>query len=164
MINLSIQTGIIPKNWKLARVTPIFKEGDRVDPLNYRPISVLPVLMKIIERGIHGQLLSYIEAHNILTAAQSGFRGSHSTVTATLELLDGIYRGMDMGLVTLIVYLDFKKAFDTVDHGLLIDKLTRFGVSPHGIKWFRAYFQDRTQVTVVNSVVSDAGGITCGVP
>ena len=110
IINVSIITGIIPKEWKTATITPLFKEGERDKASNYRPISILPALSKILERVIHNQVYEHLRNHDLLSKAQFGFRKYHSTSTCIMKLLDTVYKNMDKGLLTGVVFLDLKKA------------------------------------------------------
>ena len=111
IINLAITHNIIPFDWKSDSITPIFMEGDRHNPANYQPISVLPSQSKIMERVIHKQLFAHIQANKILSEAQFGFRKYHSTTTCILSLLDEIYSNMENNKLTGVVFLDLKKAF-----------------------------------------------------
>ena len=117
-----------PDDWKKAKVTPIFKSGDKSNVSNYRPISVLPIISKIIERTVHNQLYAYLCSRNILSDSQSGFRPSHSTTTTLLEVQDYILNNMDKGFATGVIFFGFKKAFNTVSHEILINKLASCGI------------------------------------
>ena len=117
IINQSIATGIFPNAWKRARVSPIFKEDLRTDPNNYRPISVLAVVSKLIERVVFNQLYEYLNNNNLLTESQSGFRPMFSTETALLEATNEWLWNIDDSLLNGVIFLDLKKAFDTMDHG-----------------------------------------------
>ena len=116
IINFSITTGIFPDEWKLARVSPVYKEGAKNDPNNYRPISVLPLISKLIERIVFDQFYGYLVVYDLLADTQSGFRPIHSTQTALLEATNEWYLNIDSGLINGILFLDLKKAVDTVDH------------------------------------------------
>ena len=119
LINLTISSGEIPSQWKEAKVTPIFKAGKKVDENNYRPISVLPLVSKIMERAVQVQLLAFFEVNKVLSLYQSGFRKKHSTETAVVHLVDHILEHMDKQQLTGAAFIDLKKAFDLVDHKIM---------------------------------------------
>ena len=119
ILNASLQSGRVPDDWKAARVIPLFKKGKAEDMDNYRPISILPVLSKILEGAVHRQLYHHLQQHNILSPYQCGLRKCHSTEFAALSFADTIRRGIGQGQLTGAVFIDLRKPFDTVDHGLL---------------------------------------------
>ena len=131
---------------------------------NYRPISILPVLSKILERAVHRQLYHYLQQHNILSLYQCGFRKCHSTEFAALSFADTIRRSIDQGQLTGAVFIDLRKAFDTGDHGELLDKLTTVGVIGPEHEWFTDYLRNRTQVVEFHGVTSNPEGVPIGVP
>ncbi len=164
LINKSLDTGVFPDALKVAKVSPIYKSGDRTDPGNYRPISVLPAVSKLFERIVHTQLSDYLDKYSLLSDCQFGFRKNHSTETCCLSMLDKMYRQLDQGRVGGVVFLDLKKAFDTVDHAILLRKLSSIGVSNQSIKWFESYLCNRQQVIKIDQCISSKKRIEYGVP
>ena len=164
IFNQSISTGIFPSDWKIARVTPIYKTGAKHDMENYRPISVISIVAKIMEKLIHNQLYDYLIASNLLTNSQHGFRPCHSTTTALLDITNRWYQNMDVGQLNGVVFLDLKKAFDTVDHDILLKKLRIYGIKGMALRWLRSYLLDRIQYCQVNGHLSDPLTATTGIP
>ena len=163
-MNLSIITENVPVSFKRARVVPLFKKGSTIDPGNYRPVSVLNVLSKILERAVCLQMNEYLEKRKILFENQSGFRGRYSTDTCLADLTDYVKGEMTDGRLVGMVCIDLRKAFDTVDHSILLDKLYHIGASSSAVNWFRSYLSGRQQCVEVSGVKSDFMDITCGVP
>ena len=126
--NLSFDTGIFPVELKIAKIVPIFKSGDECTFTNYGPISVLPIFSKIMERLMYDRLISYMLKHSILFEYQFGFQKGKSTHMALITLVDRITEALDNGDYVVGVFLDFSKAFDTVDHAILLDKMSIYGV------------------------------------
>ena len=164
IFNVSLRTGIIPSKWKISRVTPLFKDGPRTAVGNYRPISIIPVVMKLLERIVHDQFHDYLTYHNMFSSKQSGFRPKHSTLTTLLEVSDYILKNMDAGHFVGAVFLDLKKAFDTVCQPILINKLQSFGVGDLELDWFTSYLSNRKQITKVGTATSDMASVNFGVP
>ena len=123
IINSSIITGIVPDAWKHGIVVPLPKGGTTADPTNWRPVTTLPAISKIIERVVHNQLSSYFTAASLFSSAQHGYRRNHSTETALSVVTDSIYKAMDEGEITILVLLDCSKCFDVISHSKLLDKL-----------------------------------------
>ena len=164
IINLSLSSGTVPSCCKAARITPILKSGDGNDPNNYRPISILPIISKCIEYFVSIQLKIYIESNNILSSQQYGFRENHSTTYLMLDLIDEIYESKSKGQIPAIIFLDIKKAFDTVNHEILIEKLSHYGISGTALLWFINYLTGRYQCTKMGNTVSAFLLKLCGVP
>ena len=136
IFNLSLATGIYIDDWKRARVTPIFKSGDRRQCANYRPISILPAVSKVFEKEVFRQVYGYLTENCMLSKFQSGFRPKHCTVTALIQMCDEWLENMDNGKLNGVVFLDIKKAFDSINHGILLNKMKkRFGISSIELKW-----------------------------
>ena len=131
---------------------------------NYRPISILSVIAKILEKLIFNQLYSYLSSNSIIDVNQSGFRPQHSTATALLNVTEDWLDSLDKGDIVGMVTIDLKKAFDTVDHAILFDKLKLIGLDKRACEWFLNYLTDRRQYTVVNGVKSDELNVICGIP
>ena len=164
LINMSFSTGTFPTHWKTANVTPLFKQGAASDPSNYRPISVLPVVSKVIERHMHNSLYAFLMDNNLLYSRQSGFRGMYSTETALIKLVDELLFGLDNNHVCGIVLVDYRKAFDMVDHKLLLRKLELYGIVNQEFAWCHSYLLDRKQIVRVNGSESSKALMLHGVP
>ena len=162
--NLSISQCHVPQEFKLARITPLYKKGNKLDPGNYRPVSILCSISKVIERLIYEQIDNYLSNHELLFEFQSGFRKSHSTDTCLLYLTDYIRREVDMGKYCGMVMLDLQKAFDTVNHSILLNKLRAIGFDSAATNWMKSYLEDREQVVEVNGSLSSPLKVNCGVP
>lgn len=164
IFNSSISNGIFPDVWKIAKVTPLHKKGPRDDVNNYRPISVLCCLSKILERHVHNSLYEYLSEHDMLYAGQSGFRPKHSCATALTRIVDKWLTALDAGQIVGAVFIDLKKAFDTVNHSILIKKLAMYGCSPAAITWFTSYLYGRSQMVNFRGSMSESKSISRGVP
>ena len=163
-LNQSISLGTFPDEWKCARATPLFKQGDRDDLNNHRPISVISVAAKVFERIAYDQLYAYLEQHDIICKYQSGFRAIQSTVTALLEATDTWAYDIDRGKINVVVFLDLIKPFDTVDHEILLSKLILHGINGIVHQWFQSYLEDRTNMCSINCLLSSSCSLSCGVP
>lgn len=164
IFNLSIDQGIFPMEWKKANVILIPKDGPKDNPSNYRPISLLPLPGKMLEKLIHRRLFNYLEDNSILTERQGGFRLGYSTaLTATSFVMD-ILHAQNVGKTTAVIYVDLRKAFDTIDHPILLKKLYAYGIRNQELAWFESYISNRTQRTMVNACYSTYHSVTHGVP
>ena len=152
-------TRIFPSDWKLGKVSPIFKNGSKSDLNDYPPTSViLTTVAKIIEKIIYNHLYHYLNANGLLNRGQSGqyFCSLHSTLTALLETNDSWCVNIDRGLLNGVIFIDLKKAFDTIDHEIILKKLTKYGVDQDALKWFKSYLTNRMQRCNVNNHLSSA--------
>ena len=143
IFNSSLQQVIFPEDLKNATISPVYKNGDKSDCSNYRPISVLSNVAKILEKIVYNQLISYIK-ENISTNSQFGFRKSHSTTTSLLISTNKWLLDIDKGLINGVLFLDLQKAFDTADHKILIDKLKLYGITGNTLNWFISYLDKST--------------------
>ena len=164
LCNLSIKHSSFPDAGRIPKVKPIFKKGSRTDPKNHRPISLLPLISKVFEKIIHDQNQNYLAENEILYKYQSSFRTNHRTDFALSFLKDKILKGFDQGYFTGMILIDLQKAFDTIDHKLLLEKMNLLGFSDNVIWWFECYLSNRTFVVGVNDKFSSIGSLTCGVP
>ena len=164
LMNKSISTGIYPHLLKHAKVIPVYKTGDETDPCNYRPISLLSVFNRLFEKLMYKRLRSYCEKNGIFFSSQSGFRDNCSTQHAILDILNKIQSKIDAKLFSCGIFIDLKKAFDTVDHSILLHKLNHYGVRGIINSWFSSFLSKRSQSTQIGSTVSDKEEIVCGVP
>ena len=167
LCNVSIQSGCLPLSQKTAMVTPRLKKSglDPADIKNYRPISNLPFMSKVIEKLILAQLTRYLTANGLFPKFQSGFRRYHSTETAVLRVLSDIYSAIDQDQVSLLALLDVSAAFDTVDHGILLERLsTSYGLSGMAYTWLESYITGRAQIIHVGNRHSPPSKVLYGVP
>ena len=164
LINTSFTEGVFPKELKLARVVPIFKIGDKTELTNYRPISVLSFFSKVFDKFMYTHLLYFIEQNKIIYKHQYGFRQKHSTQHAIITLVDRITNSLDKGDIVISIFLDLKKAFDTVDHPTLLNKLYAYGIRGNAFNWFKSYLSERSQYVVYDSKQSKTQTVQCGVP
>ena len=163
LCNLSFKLSMVPDECKIAKLKPLYKKGKKTDPKNYRPISLLPVISKTLEKVIHDQTMDFVTRKNILYKFQSGFRKFHST-DSYLYFQDKVSKGSDSGLLTGMILIDLQKAFDTIDHKILTEKMKCMGFSNGVTKWFECYLSKRMFSVHVENSFSDKAIITCGVP
>ena len=164
ILNLSLTTGVFPHELKIARVIPLLKAGDPMQLSNYRPVSVLPLFSKILERLMYNRMISFINKHKLLYKFQFGFREGHSTNLAMIYLVDKISNAIESGDFVLGLFLDFTKAFDTVNHAILLKKLEFYGFRGIALQWFESYLSGREQYVDYQGVSSSKNLLTCGVP
>ena len=166
--NLSFQSAFVAPQFRSAHVIPVYKSGKRDNYSNYRPISLLSSMCRLQECIVACQLMGYLNKHALLYPLQFGFRGGHSCLHAVLLFLNSLLEGKyDSGYVpkhTIAVFLDLKKAFDTVDHVILLRKLENLGAGCKELAWFRHYLQGRKQSVVIDGVTSAEATMSCGVP
>ena len=150
IVNMSLQSSTVPLAWKQAKLVPIFKSGDTNKAENYRPISVLPALSKLLEKAVHSQLMEYLETNKLLNQSQFGYRANRSTQLATTLLVDEIREAGENGKLVGALFLDLSKAFDTISHDVILEKLKTYAVIDIEIAWFTDYLFNRSQVEIGN--------------
>ena len=164
IFNASFASGVVPNDFKLANVIPVFKKGSQYSLCNYRPISLLSVFNKLLEKLIYNRLINFIDKNSIFFNKQFGFRAKHSTNHAILCIIDRIQKAIDDRNYSCGIFLDFSKAFDTINHNILIRKLQHYGVRGLALDWFISYLSNRNQVVTGNGVQSELLSVPCGIP
>uniref|UniRef100_A0A3P9L4Z8 Reverse transcriptase domain-containing protein n=1 Tax=Oryzias latipes TaxID=8090 RepID=A0A3P9L4Z8_ORYLA len=162
--NLSLQTGRFPNQMKIAKVIPIYKSGDKHQFTNYRPVSLLPQFSKILEKIFNDKLALFIEKHNIINENQYGFRENRSTSLAIIDAVEEITNALDKKKYAAGIFIDLKKAFDTLNHDILLDKLEVYGIRGLALTWVKSYLTGRKQFVKIDEYTSETKEISCGVP
>ena len=164
VINRSFQQGLFPRQLKIARVTPIYKDGSKSDVSNYRPISLLSSMSKIYEKLMHTRILNFLESNNSLFDMQYGFRPGRSCEHALLNAQNRLLESLNNRQISVLLLCDFSKAFDMVDHAVLLKKLYHYGIRGTALNWLTSYLSDRKQYVSVKNSDSSTGHIKYGVP
>ena len=165
IFNLSLRKGIFVDESKKAWVLPVYKSGNRQNCENYRPISILPFISKVLERLVFNQLYKFLSDNSLLSKHQFRIRPKNSTLTALIQMCDEWYQNMDDGNLNGVVFLDIRKAFDSVDHQILLHKIkTQFGLRNIEFDWFASYLTNKEQVCNINGSISSSKNIKTGVP
>ena len=164
LFNKSIDQGIFPSALKLSKIVPIHKGDSIFEVSNYRPISLLPIFSKILEKLMYSRIIDFITKHNVLYTNQFGFQKGMSTEYAINSLLHNVVHSMNNDETGFCILLDFAKAFDTVNHEILLDKLQYYGIRGTALKWFQSYLKDRMQCTEIGNTQSNLEYVKCGVP
>ena len=164
LFNLSFKTGFIPRTFKTAKIIPIFKSGERNLFNNYRPISILPAFSKLLEKLAGVQMMDYLEKYNLLHCHQYGFRRKHNTAQPVLNLLNNIYECLNEDKFNICIFIDLKKAFDTIDPLIQLKKLEHYGFRNTAQKWFHSYLTGRQQYVFANGNKSNKANISHGIP
>ena len=164
LVNQSIVEGVFPNAFKLGYITPIHKAGCKMDVKNYRPISILPAISKIIEKVVTLQMTDFLERNKLLSPSQYGFRKGYSTESACVFLTEFLRHNIDRGGVVGAVFLDLRKAFDMISHQKLLLKLQKFNFAAKSIDWIRSYLENRTQCVKINNKYSNFKSYPKGVP
>jgi len=163
--NVSLAEGLVLSDWKLSRITPVYKgKGSRNDECNYRPISVICHIAKILEKLIQTQVMNYLDEHELITADQSAYLKNHNTQTSLHRVIDDWLWNFNDNLITAVCALDISKCFDTINHAILIKKLEYYGFNENTLKWFRSYLGHRGHKVFCNNKSSDINHVNIGVP
>ena len=164
IFNLSLQRGVFPNALKQALIVPVFKSGSRIDVNNYRPIALLSIFSKLFETCVSKRLMNFLEKNNMLSSRQFGFRRNLGTEQALNDLISRIHLALDEGKCVLAIFLDLKKAFDTVSHEKLLKKLNNYGIRGNTLNWFESYLTGRTQRLKTSDILSSPEVVSFGVP
>ena len=164
IFNKSLETGTLPEDWKTAEVTAIFKKGSKTDPGNYRPVSLTCIACKILESFIRDVIVAHFTDNDLYAKCQHGFRKKRSCVTQLLEVIDNLTELLDKGEPIDIVYLDFRKAFDSVPHERLLTKLKAYGVTGNVLNWIMNFLKGRSQLVRVGEERSKKSEVLSGIP
>ncbi|CAB4044229.1 Hypothetical predicted protein, partial [Paramuricea clavata] len=164
IINLSLSSGIYPAQWKNAKIIPVYKSGSVSELDNYHPISILPAISKIVERLVHDQLAKFLEDSSLFSPTQFGFRSKYSTGLAVTYFTDTIRKKIDRRKLTGAVFIEFRKAFDTLNHAVLIKKMEMLGIRGVQLKWFTGYLSNRQQIVIYDHYRLDNYPVSYSVP
>ena len=164
LFNKSVEENKCPENLELGEVPPVHKGKSKMDHINYKPISILPIFSKVIEKLMYKRLISFIQKYKILFPLQYGFQEGKSTEQAINVLMHKLTESLDNKINSYCIFLDFVKAFDTVNHKILLDKLEYYGIRGSSLKWFISYLTDRKQCVKIGDTHSSIDTVKCGVP
>ena len=164
LVNLSYELNTFPNCMKIAAIKALHKKDDKNDFANYRPISILPTMSKVFERSATQQLVEYLEKNNIIKESQHAYRKGHSTITCLYEVVNHLYQIIDQKKIAAVISLDLSKAFDSVNHSLMLNKLSTMGLSKNTLLWIQSYLSDRQQYTKFKEYTSTRQPVTAGVP
>ena len=164
IINCSLRTSTYPTSWKQAEVIPLHKDGDPDNASNNRPVSLLSNLSKICDKIVLNQFTDYLTEHELVTKHQSGNRKFHSTETLNIAVTDILLEAIDKQQLSIIVFLDLSKAFDSVQHDILLNKLMELGVSTEVLNWFKSYLSNRSQYVRIGAATSTCARLEHGIP
>ena len=164
IFNLSLSTGVHPDALKISKAIPVFKKGSKLDTGNYRPISLLSNINKLLEKLMYARVYQFLDKMKCFYTLQFGFRNKHSTAHALIEITERIRNALDGKMLACGIFIDLQKAFDTVNHDILIDKLHHYGIRGVSNNWFKSYLSNRTQFVSIQGFESDTAELKHGVP
>ena len=164
ILNLSISTRVFPRSWKKSKIIPLHKKDDPLNPKNYRPVAIVPIISKILERVVFNQLFEYLDDNNLLHPNHHAYRAGHNTTTALIQMYDGWLKAVESGQMTGACFLDMSAAFELVDHDLLLEKLSLYGLEFDSIEWIKSYLEGRSQSVMIEGCLSKLLMVSSGVP
>ena len=164
LFNLSLSSSVFPSLLQIAKVAPVHKKDSKLDYRNYRPISLLSDIEKILEKLMYKRVYQFLTENNIIYDLQFGFRQNFSTAHALINLTENIRQALDEGYIGCGIFVDLQKAFDAVHHEILLAKLNHYGIRGASNDWFRSYLSDRQQYVSINGYDSGLTKLNCGVP
>ena len=164
IINLSIATKKFPSDWKKSKVIPLHKKDDGLNPKNYRPVAIVPVLSKILAKVVFSQIMEYLKENDLIHQNHHAYRCDHNTTTAMIQMYDSWISMVEAGQIGGVCMLDMSAAFDVVEHQILIDKLKLYGFDIDSINWIKSYLTGRSQCVMIEGVLSNFLNCDVGVP
>ena len=164
IINLSLRHNTYPEKWKSSKVVPLYKKDDPLNPKNYRPVALIPVLSKVLERVVSQQIIQYLSKNNILNPNHHAYRSKHNTSTAMIQMVNSWAEALESGEMAGVCLLDMSAAFDIVNHDILLQKMTLYGFEENIISWLRSYLTNRKQCVSINGSLSKLLPLSSGVP
>lgn len=164
VINRILESGIWPTCFGTGVIQPVFKSGDPLDVVNYRPITLISNLAKVAEMVVKNRIVNFLDKHNILSDRQFGFRGARSTQDAIAHITSEIYSNVDKNKPTMCIFVDLAKAFDTVNHDILVEKMRKYGFRGAANSLIRTYLHNRSQCVRIDGILSSSEAVTCGIP
>ena len=164
LFQTSLDLGVVPDEWKVAHIFPLFKKGDKTKAENYRPISLTSITCKLLEHIVHSNIMGFLDSNEILSPFQHGFRQKRSCESQLLTTLRDFWNSLNSSGQTDAILLDFSKAFDKVDHRLLLSKMNHLGISGPLLQWASSFLSDRLQHVVVDGCKSSPNKVLSGVP
>ena len=164
IVNLSIETQLFPTRWKTAKIIPLYKKEDPLSPSNYRPVAILPILSKILEKAIFLQIIQYMDSNQLIHPNHHGFRAAHSTTTGLIQMYDKWVEALEYKKFTGVCFLDLSAAFDIVDHPLLLEKLKLYGFAENSVNLIDSYLSGRHQTVYIEGTLSKVLPVPTCVP
>ena len=164
IVNLSISLRQFPSYWKNAKIIPLHKKDDQLNPKNFRPVAILPVFSKVLERVVFNQIIEYLSSNNLLHPSHHAYRANHNTTTALIQMYDEWVTAYDDGELSGVCLLDMSAAFDIVDHSILLKKLELYGFEKNSLDWIQSYLTGRSQCVSINGSLSKLLPVPIGVP